>query len=356
MRKATPKPFLALISLLFLGMALFAYSWFVVVGFASTPVAPPEAVTLEVTPGTSLAALSAQLEAAGVVEARETPFGRNLFYLWAHKLEQAGPRIKAGSYLFEGPANPYEVLETLTEGRVRTLTLTLPEGKRLDELAAIFEASGLFSAEAFLKAARDPALAKQLGVPHDSFEGYAFPDTYTFALGLSPAQVLEHMVSRFEAAWAAAEAQRAPGVKLEKHEAVTLASIIERETGSAPERPRISCVFHNRLRDGWRLQTDPTVIYAKILRGAWDGNITKADLRFPHPYNTYHIYGLPPGPIAGPGEAALKAALNPLECGDFFFVSRNDGTHIFCDTLDCHNAAVAKWQVRYHRERRGRGG
>ena len=135
--------------------------------------------------------------------------------------------------------------------------------------------------------------------------------------------------------------------------AVTLASIVEKETGAAGERPRIACVFHNRLRRGMKLQTDPTVLYAKLLRtGAFSKNITRADLVAPHPYNTYTSFGLPPGPIASPGAAALKATLDPPDCDDLYFVSRNDGTSVFCPDLTCHNAAVLKWQVEYHQKRK----
>jgi UPF0755 protein len=134
---------------------------------------------------------------------------------------------------------------------------------------------------------------------------------------------------------------------------VTLASIVEKETGQPDERPRISCVFHNRLRIHMPLQTDPTVMYAAMLRtGHWSRNITKADLLAPHPYNTYTTAGLPPGPIANPGAAALEAALRPSVCHDLYFVSRNDGTHVFCPDLACHAAAVRTWQVEYFKHAR----
>jgi UPF0755 protein len=162
------------------------------------------------------------------------------------------------------------------------------------------------------------------------------------------------MVQRFRAAWRQADAQRLPGVTLDEKQAVTLASIIEKETGRPDERPRISCVFHNRLRRGMRLQTDPTVMYATMLRngGRWSQNITRADLQAVHPYNTYMVAGLPPGPIASPGLAALEAAVHPSACDDLFFVSRNDGSHVFCPDLRCHEAAVQRWQVEFFRAHR----
>ena len=174
-------------------------------------------------------------------------------------------------------------------------------------------------------------------------EGYLFPDTYAFAWGVTPQRILEAMVRRFREVLAASEAKRQPTVLLSERELVTLASIVEKETGRPAERPRIACVFHNRLRKGMRLQTDPTVMYATFLRtGRWSKNISKADLLTPHPYNTYAVAGLPPGPIASPGAAAVEAALAPGDCSDLFFVSRNDGTHVFCPDLKCHNAAVAQ--------------
>jgi UPF0755 protein len=142
-------------------------------------------------------------------------------------------------------------------------------------------------------------------------------------------------------------------VKLSQAEAVTLASIIEKETGQPGERPHISCVFHNRLQRHMKLQTDPTVMYATYLRtGRWSKNISRADLQAPHPYNTYTTPGLPPGPIASPGAASLQAALAPSDCKDLFFVSRNDGTHVFCPDLACHERAVKQWQVEYFRRKR----
>jgi UPF0755 protein len=161
------------------------------------------------------------------------------------------------------------------------------------------------------------------------------------------------MVSRFKEEYAKADAVRRPAVKLGLGETATLASIVEKETGRPDERPRIACVFHNRLRLGMRLQTDPTVMYATMLRtGRWSRNITRADLLAPHPYNTYTTAGLPPGPIASAGAAALRATLAPDACKDLYFVSRNDGSHVFCPDLVCHNAAVREWQVEFFKRAR----
>ncbi|HEX7623728.1 MAG TPA: endolytic transglycosylase MltG, partial [Anaeromyxobacteraceae bacterium] len=246
--------------------------------------------------------------------------------------------LRAGEYTFEGALRPDEVLEKVYRGEVKTYQFTVPEGLRMDEIAAIIEQSGLGRASELVPLMHDPAFARELGVPFANLEGYLFPDTYTFTKGPKARAVLTAMVARFKEEWRKADADRLPGVALDEKQAVTLASIVEKETGRPEERPRISCVFHNRLRRGMRLQTDPTVMYATMLRhdGRWSQNISKADLLAPHPYNTYAVAGLPPGPIANPGAAALHAALHPAACSDLFFVSRNDGSHVFCPDLRCH--------------------
>jgi len=265
-----------------------------------------------------------------------------------------GQRPRAGEYEFVGPVTPDEVLARLARGEVKLYRFTVPEGLRLDEIAPVVGATGVCDASEFLALARDPATARKLGVPASSLEGYLFPDTYSVPRGLGCAGIAQAMVARFRIAWDAAEKKRKPGVKLTQPQAVTLASIIEKETGRADERPRISCVFHNRLAKRMRLGTDPTVIYATLLANdfKWDGKIHKSDLQREHPYNTYVVFGLPPGPIASAGAAALEAALNPIECGDYYFVSRNDGSHVFCPDLECHERNVQKWQVEYFRKRK----
>lgn len=274
---------------------------------------------------------------------------------WRHlRWWKRDPRaLRAGEYAFEGALRPDEVLEKVYRGEVKTYQFTVPEGLRMDEIAAIIEQSGLGRASELMPLMHDPAFARELGVPFANLEGYLFPDTYTFTKGPKARAVLAAMVARFKEEWRKADADRLPGVALDEKQAVTLASIVEKETGRPEERPRISCVFHNRLRRGMRLQTDPTVMYATMLRhdGRWSQNISKADLLAPHPYNTYAVAGLPPGPIANPGAAALHAALRPAACSDLFFVSRNDGTHVFCPDLRCHEAAVQKWQVNFFRAR-----
>jgi UPF0755 protein len=323
------------------------FAWRQVEAFRATPFGDEREKVVVIPPGASPRAVLRALEKAGVLADAELAWRDRR---WLHRDERP---FKAGEYAFAGPLLPEAALDRVRRGEVRLHRFTVPEGLRVEEVAAIVGASGLATAEAFAEVARDPEVARALGVPFESLEGYLFPDTYALAQGVSARAIAEVMVKRFREAWTEASAARAPDVALDEGEAVTLASIIEKETGRAEERARISCVFHNRLAKGMRLQTDPTVMYATWLRtGAWSRNITRADLLADHPFNTYTRAGLPPGPIASPGLEALKAALAPAECRDLYFVSRNDGTHVFCPTLACHAAAVRAWQVEYFRRRR----
>jgi UPF0755 protein len=313
--------------------------------FASTPHGDGIRTVL-VPPGTGPHALSKLLADARVVS------GEKRFYVHLHWFRR-GKVAKAGEYEFEGPLLPDEVLGKLVRGEVKVYRYTVPEGLRIDEIAPVVGATGLCEAAEFLRLARDPATARKLGVPANSLEGFLFPDTYALPRGVGCVGILQAMVARFQHAWRLAQAHRLPSVKLDELQAVTLASIIEKETGQPQERPRISCVFHNRLKKGIPLATDPTVIYAVLLQNDfhWDHNLHRSDLQRPHPYNTYRTKGLPPGPISNPGQAALEAALHPMVCSDLFFVSRNDRTHVFCPDLKCHEANVRKFQIEYFRRK-----
>jgi UPF0755 protein len=313
--------------------------------FASTPFG--EGVRLVVVPpGSGPHTLARQLSEARVV-ADEKRFFVHMHYF------RRGKQAKAGEYEFDGPVTPDEVLGKLVHGEVKLYRFTVPEGLRMDEIAGVVGATGLCPAAEFLKLARDPATAKKLGVPASNLEGFLFPDTYSLSRGAGCLGTMQAMAGRFQRAWQEAQKHRLPSLKLDELQAVTLASIIEKETGQPEERPRISCVFHNRLRKGIPLGTDPTVIYAVLLENdfVWDGNLHKSDLQRSHPYNTYRHKGLPPGPIANPGQAALEAALHPIACDDLFFVSRNDHTHVFCPNLKCHEANVRKYQIEYFRHK-----
>jgi UPF0755 protein len=317
--------------------------------FRDTPHGTADEKVVTVPPGAS-ARQVVRLLARGGALADEQLAWRYVRYV------RRDPRpMRAGEYAFAGALKPDEVLERVYRGDVKVYRFTVAEGLRMDEIAAVIGAAGLGDASELLRIMRDPATARSFGLPLANLEGALFPDTYTFARDPAPRAVIAAMVERYREEWERAQAERLPGVELDEREAVTLASIIEKETGKPEERGRISCVFHNRLKRGMRLGTDPTVLYAKMLRqggGAYPRNITRADLTTPHPYNTYTTAGLPPGPIANPGAAALRAALRPDRCSDLYFVSRNDGSHEFCPDLACHEAAVRRWQVEYFRKSR----
>jgi UPF0755 protein len=247
--------------------------WRQVDGFRRTPFGSDEEKVVEVPAGASARAVVRTLARAGVLADAELAT-RLVRFL------RRDPRpLKAGEYAFSGPLTPDEVLERIYRGEVRLYHFTVPEGLRIDDVAGIVGASGLAAAEDFLLLAHSGAEAHALGVPADDLEGYLFPDTYAFARGVSARQILEAMVRRAFGEYEKADALRSPEVKLDRAAAMTLASIIEKETGQAAERPRISCVFHNRLARRIKLQTDPTVMYATYLRtGRWSKNISRADL------------------------------------------------------------------------------
>lgn len=262
------------------------------------------------------------------------------------RLDKKDKRLKAGEYFFSSTMTPAEILDRMVEGRVHLYRLTIPEGYNRVQIAAAVAAAGLESEKDFLDAASDPETARSLGIEADTLEGYLFPDTYYFPRGLDSATIIATMVKQFKAAFQPAWEEKARAMGMTVHEVVTLASIIEKETGSPEERPLISSVFHNRLKKGMRLETDPTVIYGIP---NFDGNIKRRHLETYTPYNTYKIKGLPPGPIASPGALAMEAALYPARTDYLFFVSRKDGTHQFSTTIKAHNAAVRKYQLRKKR-------
>lgn len=317
--------------------------------FARMPFGAAGKLVVEIPPKSGPHTVAKLLAESGVVSNAE------LFTTYVRHFRHAGALLKRGEYEFELPATPDAVIDKLVAGQVVQHKVTIPEGLRLDEIAPLVEAAGLGTASQFLKLTQDPALVKKLGATGASLEGWVFPDTYSFEKGTRLEEFLGWAVARSKSELREAHVGSDSSRALTDYQALTLASIIEKETAAPAERPRVSCVFHNRLAKGIKLQTDPTVIYAKLLReglGAGPVNITKKDLETPHPYNTYTNKGLPPGPIASPGAASMRAAFAPLKCDDLFFVSRNDGTHVFCPNLACHEANVRKWQIEYFKRKR----
>ncbi|MFK5927468.1 MAG: endolytic transglycosylase MltG [Desulfuromusa sp.] len=293
-------------------------------------------VQLEIQPGTGLSQVASDLQGAGVVRSALVV---KLLARW----KQQGGQIQAGHYRFSDPATPGEILDRLIRGDVEKVSLTIPEGFTLQQIIARIAEEG-FGQRARLSAlAYDIDFIHSLKIEAKSLEGYLFPETYLFASGIDEKSLLKMMVDQFRTHADPKLKKEAEKLGLSLHQWVTLASIIEKETGIVEEMPLISSVFHNRLKRNIPLQTDPTVIYGIK---DFDGNITRKHLTTPTPYNTYLIRGLPPGPIASPGLAALEAAAHPAETKYLYFVARGDGGHQFSKTLKEHNAAVRKYQLR----------
>lgn len=250
--------------------------------------------------------------------------------------------LKAGEYLLSAAMTPGQILDIMVKGEVKLHKLTVPEGYNIDQIADLVTQAGFGTREAFIKAASDAELARKMGLEAETFEGYLFPDTYFFPKTATVEKIISTMVQRFWSIFTPEWKARATSYGFTVHQVVTLASIIEKETGAPFERPRISSVFHNRLRKKMRLESDPTVIYG--IKN-FNGNLTRKHLKTRTPYNTYKIRGLPAGPIANPGRASLEAALYPEETGYIYFVSKKDNTHHFSTNLKEHNRAVQKYQL-----------
>lgn len=295
-----------------------------------------EVSVFEVPSGAGLVKVSSMLSGAGLIRS-EFVFKANAVILGSAK------RIRAGEYELRKNMTVEEILSILAEGRVKLHRLVIPEGVTVQDIADLVESSGLSDRKNFMDAANDKTFIRELGIKQDSLEGYLFPETYSFPKNTPPKKIIKTMVSDLFNVLSQEFMDRADKLGLSLNEVLTLASIIEKETGQADERPIISSVFHNRLKLGMRLETDPTVIYG--IKG-FDGNLTRRDLEAPTPYNTYVIKGLPPGPIANPGLLAIKAALYPASTNYLYFVSRNDSTHYFSSNYQEHLAAVRKYQMR----------
>ena len=250
--------------------------------------------------------------------------------------------LKAGEYELERGASTLTVLGQLEAGRVKQHIVLHPEGATLSELAKVLEADRLASSEAVRRLATSPAFLSTLGIEGPSLEGYVFPDKYQFVRGMTPEEILTKMVQRLRAKLGPDITARAAERGLTVHQLLTLASIIEREAVERGEQRTISAVFWNRLKLRMPLQADPTVQYAT---GKERRALTRADLRADHPYNTYRNAGLPPGPIASPGIAAIEAALDPAPVKYLYFVAMDDTHHHFSTTIGEHNAAVARYRL-----------
>jgi len=289
---------------------------------------------VDIPPGLGTRAIGARLVAAGIV--RDSMTFRAA--LWR---SGRNTRLKAGEYRFAEPISPLAVIDRLNRGDVFVVRITFPEGLNVFEMAKLFESKGFGSAESFVEAGR-------------RFEGFLLPETYALPRHTDAPKLVHLMNQAFERALTPEIRAAAAARDLNIQQLATLASIVEKETGNPAERPLVASVYENRLRIGMPLQCDPTVIYALELAGRYDGNIRRDDLSLDSPYNTYRYAGLPPGPIASPGVASVDAVVHPAESDYLYFVSKNDGSHVFSKTLAEHNQNVQRYQVDYFRA--GRAG
>jgi UPF0755 protein len=269
------------------------------------------------------------------------------------KIQGVERKVKPGEYDFHTRMRPAEILDALIKGRIIQYSVLVPEGLTARQISQLFSEAGVVDEEGITRLASDGTFAHSLGVPAAGLEGYLFPDTYFFPRRSKPEDVLKVMVARFRQVFTPDLQARAAQLRMTERQVITLASIIEKETGQADERALISAVFHNRLKKHFLLQSDPTVIYGLP---DFNGNLTRADLIRPTPFNTYVHPGLPPGPIANPGLRSIMAALNPAQVDYLYFVSKNDGTHQFSATLQEHNRAVARYQKKVGRQNAARKG
>ena len=267
-----------------------------------------------------------------------------------------GRNLKAGEYRFDHAMTPLEVVDVLVRGEVYTQRVTFPEGLTIAEMSKLYEMHGFGRARDFVEAAQHVERVADLDRTASDLEGYLFPETYALPRNGAATRLIELMVDRFRSVYGEEMRTRAVAAGMTTRQVVTLASLIEKETGKPEERPIVAAVFRNRLKIGMPMQADPTIVYALEKARRYDGNIRKDDLAMDSPYNTYKYPGLPPGPIASPGKASLEAALHPADVSYLYFVSRNDGSHIFATTLAEHSNNVRKFQVEFFRRQKREGG
>lgn len=307
-----------------------------------TPVDPGNTnpILFEVVKGANIKSISKELEQKGILK-----HWYSVYYLSKSKVNDSGDlKILAGEYELSAGLRPAQILEILLGGKVVAHDVSFPEGTPLKDLPMILAKSGLVSEQEATAALQDRSLLADLGVPTVSLEGFLFPETYSFSRPVTAQDMIKRMVTEWKnqldvklPGWK----ERASELGLSTIQMMTLASIIEKETGDKSERALISSVFHNRMRIGMKLQSDPTVIYG--IKN-FNGNLTKEDLKTPTPYNTYIIDGLPPTPICNPGLESIRAAIYPQETDYIYFVGKGDGTHIFSAFYKDHLVAVNRYQ------------
>lgn len=286
---------------------------------------------IEIKLGTPTREIARQLTEAGIVK-------EEWMFLAARAIDRGGA-LQAGEYEFKDEANVWQVIDRLQRGDVFTFEFTVPEGSNIWDIARMLEMQHIMKERDFLVAASDPTYVQDMAPDAESLEGYLFPATYRLSHKTTARDLCRMMVDQFKRQW------KSIGGELSPHPIVTLASLVEEETSVPAERETIAGVFSNRLRKGMQLAADPTIMYASHLMGTFHGHIYKADLKRPHPYNTYLNTGLPPGPISSPGKASIEAAMHPGQTNAIYFVANPEGTgHIFSPTLAAHTRAVQNYR------------
>jgi UPF0755 protein len=294
-----------------------------------------DSVLVDLPHGTSTSRMASILAEHGVIE-------RPWLFL-AARMVRRGARLQAGEYKFDKASSALEVFSKISRGDIYYMELLVPEGYNMFDIADVVAKLGTMSAGAFLEAARDPSLIRDLDPQAETLEGYLFPNKYRVYPKTTAHEICRTMVNEFRARW---QSIAGTGAAMPIHDAVTLASLVEREARLPEERPLVSSVFHNRLRIGMKLDCDPTTVYAALLEDRYRGVIHRSDLDSKNAYNTYQHAGLPPGPIANPGVSSIRAALAPQTSSYLYFVAKADGSggHNFSETLQQHYAAVASYQ------------
>ncbi len=297
-------------------------------------------ILFEIPPKTTLSQIAEELQNKRLIR------NAKVFRYYVSLKGQAG-KMKMGEYALNQSLSPDEIVSILVSGKSKARSITIAEGLNIFDIASLFERSGIASFQEIYDLVHDKNFIREtLGEDVMSLEGYLFPETYKYTKYEDAKSIVTQMVKRFLSVWNAEVAEEAKKLGWTRHQVVTFASIVEKETGASFERPIVSSVFHNRLVKKMRLQTDPTVLYGMaVQQKKMPNNITRNDLLTPTPYNSYTNYGLPPGPIANPGREALLATLNPQKTNYLYFVSQNNGTHVFSETLQQHNKAVQNYQM-----------
>ncbi len=317
-------------------MAVACGTYYLIYTEILSPNAPEDKriIAVEISRNSTFSDIAKQLEKLGIIK---TSFSLKVLA----RLKKQDAKIQAGEYELSPSMAPEEILKILWSGKMKIREVRIPEGFTIADISNVVAGAGLISSAEFTNAATDPILLAKAGIAASSFEGYLFPETYHFSRPINGQQLIWALNQEADKRWTQQMQRLADELRLSRHEILTLASIVEKESGNKDEQNLIASVFFNRLKLGMKLQSDPTVIYGIK---DFNGNLTKNNLKEPHAYNTYVNFGLPPGPICNPGISSIMAVLSPAQSEYLYFVGDNNGKHIFSKTLEEHNIAVNKYQ------------